>query len=222
MNNSSKLSLFLISLIIISSFSPIVISLFDEKQEYQVKQQLAEVIYLEFQNNKLVTKCTKEIPVNNALYFNELLKTLKSEKNIDDIFNELEFEIVEEQISSEYNFIFKDQTVKGINLKSFNKRLADNRIFNFFCELDFNLVGFGFVMGTHASPIPLPLGIDIFGLFAGYGTVNANGFIPNQQISGATIGGFIGFTGSILFTIIPFFPGPIIIGDGFSIFTIWT
>lgn len=111
---------------------------------------------------------------------------------------------------------FTLKTVSLLEALRTGKAMRGLTHFNFLCSLKCKLLGLGFVLGTHAM-IPT-VGIDLLGLFGTIGTIDmTNGFLDDVHLSGFHFWGFVGFAGNFVFTLIPMFPGPIIILNGVTL-----
>lgn len=236
MRNTTKIFVLSISLlIIVTAFFPIINS--EPKTLYKLnlnnfldvnKNKSAEIILYQYFENGTIEKNVKEIPINDALHFVQNLQTFKVGSLLEKFYdiNRLSYK---EQITPQnklfpsslktMNTYDKNTLINNINKNFLSQNSNDVLMPNFLCKLKFKLLGLGFVLGTHGI---VPIGADIFGIFVGLGSIDVtDGFLDDQHKSGFTIGGFIGFIGSLILVIIPFFPGPFISADGTAVASFW-
>jgi len=236
MKNTTKIFVFSISLIIIlTAFFPIINSKPNTLDKSNLnnfidikKNKPAEIILFQYFEDGTIEKNVKEVSIKDALHFTKDLQAFNSGSLVGK-FHDINGVSYKEQIISQSrifssNLKSLDKYDTNILFDNFNKKLlnqdySDRSITNFICKLKFKLLGFGFVLGTHGV---IPVGGDIFGIFVGLGSVDAtDGFLDDQHKSGFNIGGFIGFVGSLVLVIIPFFPGPFISADGIAGASFW-
>jgi len=236
MKNTTKIFVLSVSLlIIVTAFFPILNSKPNtlDKQNFNNfldinKNKSAEIILYQYFENGTIEKNVKEIPINDALHFTQDLQTFNSGSLVEK-FHDINRLYYREQITPQ-NRVFpsslktmntydKNTLINNIYKNLLSQNSNDGLMPNFLCKLKFKLLGLGFVLGTHGI---VPIGADIFGIFGGLGSIDAtDGFLDDQHKSGFIIGGFIGFIGSLVLVIIPFFPGPFISADGTAVVSLW-
>lgn len=236
MKNTIKIFVFCISLIIfLTTFFPIINSnpnTFNKSNLNNFidikKNKPTEIILFQYFEDGSIEKNVKEVSIKDALHFTKDLQSSNSCSLVGK-FNTINGISYKEKITKQ-NGVFSnnlkilDKYDTNILTNNFNKKLlnqdySDRSMTNFICKLKFKLLGFGFVLGTHGI---VPVGGDILGIFVGLGSVDVtDGFLDDQHKSGFNIGGFIGFVGSLVLVIIPFFPGPFISADGIAGASFW-
>jgi hypothetical protein len=236
MKNKIKIFVFCISLIIIlTAFFPIINSKSNTFNKLNLnnfidikKNKPADIILFQYLEDGSIEKNVKEVSIKDALHFTKDLQNFNSGSLIGK-FNTINGITYKEKINNQNRLLFNNLKIldkydtniltKIYYNKLLNQRYSDRSMTNFICKLKFKLLGFGFVLGTHGI---VPVGGDILGIFVGIGSVDAtDGFLDDQHKSGFNIGGFIGFVGSLVLVIIPFFPGPFISADGIAGASFW-
>ena len=166
---------------------------------------------------------SENISFNNV---NKLIKLINEADNKNLNFEEsLDYKI---NILKDFNLISKEIKKIEIRNDSFNMRNETKDVKLPLCSLDFtmgnrvNFFGAGFGVGVGVNThIPIA-GWEIFSIFAFAGRVSIGQALGRSSgLRGLIIGIIFGFVGILMKVLIPYSYGPIIIGHGRAVFSVW-